>query len=92
MKKTKPLTFIEHIELAKDLRKAQEILQPWLEKLWQSYGVNSSEASQMYQVLNLLSSKLCCKLDDKWYKIMNELPLEDQTNTSPYYGKNKSAY
>jgi hypothetical protein len=94
LKKCIPLTFEQHEQLAKDLRISQEILEPWLEKLWKAYGVKCKEAAQLHQILNLLSSKIFCSLDERWYKI----EVNDQTDpkytghSCPYYGKGKKAY
>jgi len=82
-KKLNPLNEEEHRKLASDLRKAQEILEPYMERLWQAYGVKSKEANQLFKVLNLVSSQLCNSLDNRWYQIPN---LEH----SPYYDSGKS--
>ncbi len=94
MKKLKPLTFEEHEKLAKDMRQAQEIMEPWLERLWQAYGVKSKDASQLFQVLNLLSSKMCCQLDNRYYEIHATEEEHEKFigHRSPYYGSGKVAY
>jgi len=83
----KPLTKEEHEVLAKDLRKAQEILEPYMQKLYDAYGVNSLPSKQLKKTLNLLSSKLCCSLEDRWFYVKNK-----EDNSSPYYGYGKKAW
>lgn len=93
--KLKPLTFEEHENLAKDLRLAQEILEPWLEKLWKAYGVKHINGKNMWNILNLLSSKICNTLSTEWYKIpTKDLEAGDPNlgHNCPYYGDGKSAY
>lgn len=94
MKKLKPLTLEEHKALALDMRKAQEIMEPWLQRLWEAYGVKSKDASQLFQVLNLLSSKMCCQLDNRYYQtpITEKEHAEFLGHKSPYYGNGKVAY
>jgi hypothetical protein len=81
-----PLTKEEHEKLAEDLRKSQEILEPWMDRFFQAYSVKSRECKDLHYVLNLLSSKICDHQDDHWYRLGND------TNDSPYYGKGKSAW
>jgi hypothetical protein len=85
MKKLNPLTKEEHIKLAQDLLKSQEILKVWLERLWKANGVKCKEAKLLHQVLNILSLKLYNELDEQWYKINSE-------HNSPYYESGKTAY
>lgn len=91
--KLKPLTFKEHEDLAKDLRTAQEILEPWLEKLWKAYGVNHKNGKEMWKILNLLSSKICNSLSNEWYKMKEDdaFNKNNELNKCPYYG-DKCAY
>ena len=84
----KPLSKEEHIQLAKDLRKAQEILEPWMDTFYKTYPVNGKECRELKTVLNLLSSKICCSQDNHWYKI----PYGDQDHKTPYYGSGKVAW
>ena len=94
MKKCIPLTFEEHEEIAKDLKSAQEILEPWLEKLWGAYGVKCKEAQHMHKVLNLVSSKICNELDNRWWEKQGSTYSDSKYwgKNSPYYGKGKKAY
>ena len=88
-KKLQPLSSEEHKHVAKDLRKAQEILEPMMEKIYKSYGVNSKESKQLHTVLNLLSSKMCASLDNRWYQLSR---IEIEGHSSPYYGSGKVAW
>lgn len=88
----KKLSIEEHVELAKDIKKAQIILSPHLEALWKSYGVNSKEGKLFRQMLVLLTSKLCNELDKRFYEFADEELLKannagliDYYNGSPYY-------
>lgn len=83
-KKKIPLTIDEHLKLAKDLRAAQEILQPWLDRFYKAYSVNGKEVNQLWRVLNLLSSQICNTQDDQWFRITDK--------KTPYYGNGKRAY
>lgn len=81
-----PLDRDEHIEFAKDLRKAQEILEPWANRLNNAYSVNGKEVAQLKTVLNLLSSKICNTQDTHYCRLANE------GHPSPYYGDGKCAW
>ncbi len=85
----------EHAELANDLRIAQNILEPWVERFYKAYSVNGNEVKQLKTVLNLLSSKICDTQDNYWYEQLceNEKKLVGtEHSTSPYYGKGKIAW
>ena len=81
-----PLDHEEHRELASDLRKAQEILEPWMNRFNNAYSVNGKEVAELRRVLNLLSSKICNTQDNHYYK------LPDDGHRSPYYGEGKCAW
>lgn len=83
-RKLKKISKEEHLKCAKDLRKAQEILEPWMHRFWEAYPRNDARSIAMRKVLNILSSKLCCLLDDDWY--------EDEDDKTPYYGSGKIAW
>jgi hypothetical protein len=83
-----PLSFEDHEELADDLRKAQEILERWVQRFNYAYSVNGREVKELKMVLNLLSSKICCTQDD-WYQ---QLPELEDDQKSPYYGNGKKAW
>jgi uncharacterized protein YbaR (Trm112 family) len=84
-----PLTREEHKQFAKDMRVAQELIEPWLERTWKGKGVKSKQARLVFQVLNILSSKLCNELDNDWYEIRDGI---GEGHKSPYYGSGKCAY
>jgi hypothetical protein len=90
MKKLKPLTLEENEKLSKDMRKAQEILEPWLERLCESYGVKCKEAHLMREVLRILSGRIRIEMDFRWYQIEEIKELSEKNpfsnNRSPYLG------
>lgn len=77
-RRLKPLTLSEHEDLAKIILQCSDLLSPWLDRLWEAYGVNSTEAVNMHGLLKDLTSSLCNKLDNRWHNI-------DSTKSSPYY-------
>lgn len=81
-----PLDKEEHLELARDLRKAQEILEPWMQRFNHAYSVNGKEVKELWKVLNLLSSKICDTQDNHWYRLEE---AKEDGHISPYYGKGK---
>jgi len=90
-----PLSFEEHEELAKDLKMAQQILEPWMDRFYHAYSVNGKECKHLHNVLNLLSSKICNDQDNHWYTLPTDSLSEDDPNrahNSPYYGKGKVAW
>ncbi len=87
--KKEPLDLMEHKELAKDLRKAQEVLEPWMERFYHAYSVNGKECKEIKKALNLLSSKICCTQDNHWYALEES---KTEGNNTPYYGSGKCAW
>lgn len=81
-----PLDKDEHFELASDLRNAQEILEPWVNRFNNAYSVNGKEVAELKKVLNLLSCKICNTQDNHYYK------LPGNQHDSPYYGEGKCAW
>ena len=73
----KPFDKKEHEECAKDLRDVKKILQPYQEKIWKGYGVNSRDSRKIVRTIRLLD-ELRSSLDNHWYNIEDE--------RSPYYG------
>ncbi len=89
-----PLDIEEHIELASDLRKCQEILEPWMDRFSYAYSSKSKERQQIWTVLNLLSSKIC-HLQDNHFHNIHDIRFEKDPYfgmKSPYYGSGKVAW
>jgi hypothetical protein len=84
-----PLDKEEHVELAADLRAAQKILEPWVQRFYHAYPVNGKEVKELIKTLNLLSSKICSTQDSHWYSLKE---TEVDGHNCPYYGKGKSAW
>ena len=89
MKKKVPLTKEDHLKLAKDLRKAQEILEPWVDRFYDAYSVRGKEVGQLLLVLRFLSSKICCVQDNHWYQIPHS---QNEGHNTPYYGSGKKGW
>ncbi len=85
-KKTK-LDIDEHKELALDLRKAQEILEPWVNRFYIAYSVNGKQVAELKKVLRLLSSTICSTQDNEFYN-----DCHTNEHDSPYYGSGKIAW
>ncbi len=92
--KKEELSFEEHEEFASDLLKAQNILQPWVQRFYYAYSVNGKEVKQLINVLNLLSSKICCTQDDVWWTKQKKTYKDNKFcgKDSPYYGTGKIAW
>ena len=98
-RKLEKLSIEEHIELSVAIMNAEQIISPFLERVWKAYGVHSKEGKMIHQVLNILTSKLCNELDKRYYEFSNE-EIEQarkdniltDKNGSPYYGNGKIAY
>jgi hypothetical protein len=90
-KKT-PIDFHEHKELASDLIKAQEILEPWMDRFYLAYSVNGKEVKNLHSVLKLLSSIIRFEQDYHWSKLHIECSSLDERLKSPYYRSGKCGW
>ena len=79
-----PMTKEEHIKFAEDLRKCQEILEPWLQVLHESTPMRSRQCNAMHEVLRVVSSKMGIYQELAWFKL-------DQ-GKSPYHGHNGAGW
>ena len=85
----KKLTCDEHFDLANDLQKVTQILDPWMQRFYDAYHVNGKECRELKNALRLLSSTICCTQDNHFFKLDEK---ERQEAKTPYYGNGKIAY
>ena len=88
-KRKKPFTNKEHDEFGKAIGEVTKILSPYMEKLWQGYGVRHQSAINLQRALHLISYKLCNEMDKEWYKLLND---GDDATRNPYYGPHKDSW
>lgn len=79
----------QHDDFGKDLKEATDLLSPYVEKLWKSYGVRGKPGSKLLKALHLLTSELCNEMDKEWYKILGK---NDSHMDNPYYGSGIKHY
>ena len=78
------LNLEDHKKLNDDLKHVCEILSPWMERFYEAYKQDEKPRIALYKVLNIISSRLRCMLDEE----ANKLPGSE--NTFVYYPKDNN--
>jgi len=73
-----PMTKEDHFEFVEDLKIISQLLSKWEDRFYKTFNVNSVHVRCLCSASRMLTSKLCCKMDDLWYKQIT-------SEKSPYY-------